>query len=404
MRGQFFTFIALKSFMAFSKDLVVGVVGAGTMGAGIAQVAAVAGHTTVLTDSNRTMLDKAKETLEKTFSKLVEKGKMASDEAKDVLSRIRFVEDINGFNGCGLVIEAIIEDIESKQSLFSKLEKIVNQNCVLATNTSSLSITSIASSCSQPERVIGVHFFNPAPLLPLVEIIGGVTTNVELIKDIQGLINTWGKTTVIVKDTPGFIVNRVARPFYGEAIRMYEEGIADFATIDGSMKEYGFKMGPFELMDLIGNDVNYMVTETVWRQMFFDPRYKPSLTQKRLFEAKHFGRKSGKGYYSYAEGTKIPEAKFDKALGDRIFMRIISMLINEAVDALYYNVASKEDLDLAMTKGVNYPKGLLKWCDEIGADKILKELEGLRELYSEERYRPSVLLKKMVEENTKFHV
>jgi 3-hydroxybutyryl-CoA dehydrogenase len=224
------------------------------------------------------------------------------------------------------------------------------------------------------------------------------------------LIDSFGKTTVVAKDTPGFIVNRVARPFYGEAIRIYEEqwkglppGEKGMSTIDWAMKEFGgFRMGPFELMDLIGNDINYTVTETVWKQFFYDSRYKPSLTQKRLFESGRFGKKVGQGYYNYSEGAVIPEPEKNTELGKQIFMRILSMLINEAADALYYNVASREDIDTAMTKGVNYPKGLLKWCDETGADKIHNILSSLKSVYSEERYRPSVLLQQMAENKTKF--
>jgi 3-hydroxybutyryl-CoA dehydrogenase len=390
--------------MAFSKDLVVGVVGSGTMGIGIAQVAATAGHKTIVTDANAAALSKSKDGLEKTFSKLIEKGKLSDADAKNILGRIQFTSRLDDFKDCGLIIEAIIEDAQAKQNLFMQLENIVANDCVLATNTSSLSVTSIASDCANPPRVIGIHFFNPAALMPLVEIVGGINTDAQLVKETKDLISNWGKTSVSANDTPGFIVNRVARPFYGEAIRIYEEGIADFATIDYAMKQHGFKMGPFELMDLIGNDINYTVTETVWKQMFYDARYKPSLTQKRLFEAKHFGKKTGRGYYNYAEGTAMPQPDTDKIVSEKIFSRIIAMLINEAADALYYNVASKEDLDLAMTKGVNYPKGLLKWCDEIGADIVLNTLNDLREHYSEERYRPSVLLKRMVKEKTSFHV
>jgi 3-hydroxybutyryl-CoA dehydrogenase len=252
------------------------------------------------------------------------------------------------------------------------------------------------------ERVIGIHFFNPAPLMPLVEIIPGISTKEGLAGEIKKLIESWKKMPVIAKDTPGFIVNRVARPFYGESIRIYEEGIADFATIDAAMKEIGgFKMGPFELMDLIGNDINYTVTETVWKQFYNDPKFKPSLTQKRLVEAKQFGKKSGRGYYDYSEGAKVVEPKKEKTLAEQIFMRVLVMLINEASDALYYGVATKEDIDLAMTKGVNYPKGLLKWADEIGIDKVLSALERLYTEYNEDRYRPSVLLKKMMKEGKK---
>ncbi len=383
--------------------LKIGVIGAGTMGSGIAQVAAAASHDTFLFDADPGMISKAKKGHAETMSKLVEKGKITRTEADKILSRIRYASSPGEFSECGLVIEAIVENLDIKQKLFNDIEKIVDKDCILATNTSSLSVTSIASVCNQPERVIGIHFFNPAPVMALVEIVKGIATDPAIERKTKEIIDGMGKTTVLAKDTPGFIVNRIARPFYGESIRIYEEGIADFATIDWAMKSYGFKMGPFELMDLIGNDINYTVTETVWSQFFFDARYKPSLTQKRLFEARRFGRKSGQGYYSYAAGIAAPAPKEDQALAEKIFMRVLSMLINEAADALYLGVASREDVDAAMTKGVNYPKGLLKWCDEIGADKILAVLTGLREEYSEERYRPSVLLKRLSKEKKKFY-
>jgi 3-hydroxybutyryl-CoA dehydrogenase len=232
--------------------------------------------------------------------------------------------------------------------------------------------------------------------MPLVEIIPGIATQINLAGDVKKLIDSWGKVTVIAKDTPGFIVNRVARPFYSEALRIYEEGIADIPTIDWAMKEFGgFKMGPFELMDLIGHDVNYVVTETVWKQFYFDPRFKPALSQKRLLEAGFLGRKSGRGFYNYAEGAVMPEPKKDDALWKLVFNRILAMLINEAADTLYYQIAGKEDIDLAMTKGVNYPKGLLKWADEIGSKNVLKTMQDLYDLYQEDRYRPSVGLKKI---------
>jgi len=386
--------------MSFEKINTVGIVGSGAMGSGIAQVAAQAGENVILFDSNAAALQKAKSNLDSTLKKLTEKGKVSADDAKNILGRIRFASMVNDFKNCNLIIEAIVEILEVKQKVFSDLEKIVSEKCVLASNTSSLSITSIASACTKPERVIGIHFFNPAPVLPLVEIIPGISTEKNLAGNVKTLIESWKKILVIAKDTPGFIVNRVARPFYGESIRVYEEGFADFATIDWAMKEIGgFKMGPFELMDLIGNDVNYTVTETVWKQFFHDPKYKPSLTQKRLFEAKQFGKKSGKGYYDYS--APMPEPKKDKTLGENIFWRVLVMLINEASDVLYYGVATKEDIDLAMTKGVNYPKGLLKWADEKGVENCLKKMEKLYVEYGEDRYRPSVQLKKMVREGKK---
>ena len=389
---------------------VIGIVGAGTMGCGIAQVAATSGHKTLLYDSNPLALKKASDDLARILNRLLEKEKITEEEFKAIIDRISFIEVLEILKPCNIIIEAIIEDAGIKQKLFRELEDIVNLDCILASNTSSLSITSIASSCLRPQRVIGLHFFNPVPLMPLVEIIPGICTDNFTLEKSKILISKWNKSVVLAKDTPGFIVNRIARPFYGESIRIFEERWCEIpgdevgiATIDWALKEFGgFKMGPFELMDLIGNDINYTVTETVWTQFFYDPRYKPSFTQKQLFEAKHFGRKSGKGYYSYHENAIQPQPLKDKDKGEKIFMRVLSMLINEAADALYYNVATKEDIDLAMTKGVNYPKGLLKWCDEVGAKKILNILTALRVDYSEDRYRPSVLLLQMAKNKIKF--
>ena len=382
----------------------IGIIGSGAMGAGIAQVAATAGHTVLVYDNSQAALEKAKSSLGSTLKKLVEKQKLAQDAADGISSRTQFVNSLDAFKNCSLIIEAIVENIEVKQKVFADLEGVVSDDCILASNTSSLSIASIASACKNAERVIGIHFFNPAPLMPLVEIIPGIVTDAAVTKRSRTLIDSWGKTTVLTKDTPGFIVNRVARSYYGESIRIYEEGIADFATIDWAMKHFGgFKMGPFELMDFIGNDINYKVTESVWTQLFYEARFKPSLTQKRLYEAKLYGRKTGRGYYSYAEGAVQPEPARNEEVGQYIFNRVISMLINEAVDAYYLKLATKEDLDLAMIKGVNYPKGLLQWADEIGLANVLNNLQILHNLYAEERYRPSLLMKLMVKDGKKFY-
>lgn len=378
----------------FTKNSIIGVIGSGAMGSGIAQVAATASHKVIVYDNNKDSLTKAESNLKSSLAKLVEKQKITSDTQQSILSNINFVSSLNELANCNLVIEAIIEKLEIKKSVFSELEKLVKEDCVLASNTSSLSITSIASSCNKSERVIGIHFFNPATLMPLVEIIPGIATATAITTACKNLIDTWGKTTVIAKDTPGFIVNRVARPFYSEALRIYEEGIADMPTIDWAMKEIGgFKMGPFELMDLIGHDVNYVVTETVWTQFYFDPKFKPALSQKRLLEAGFLGKKSGRGFYNYATDAKINEPIKDIELGKTIVRRILFMLINEAADTLYLKVASRDDIDMAMTKGVNYPKGLLKWADELGIPLIVKELTGLKDFYEEDRYRVSPLLK-----------
>ena len=380
----------------------VSIIGAGTMGCGIAQIAATKGHTVCLYDSFDGAIDNAKIKINKILNRLVEKERITVKEQNDITERIKFTNDIKNIKESKLVIEAIIEDLKLKQDIFNKIEEIVEKKCIIATNTSSLSIASIAGSCKNPERVIGIHFFNPAPLMPLVEIIPSIQSSDETINHAKSIIDSWQKITVLTKDTPGFIVNRVARPFYGEAIRIYEEGIADFSTIDWSMREIGgFRMGPFELMDYIGNDINYTVTETVFTAFYYDPRYKPSFTQKRMMEAGYLGRKSGKGFYDYSK--EIPEPIKDRDLAKKILWRILSMLINEAADALYLNIATKEDIDLAMTKGVNYPKGLLVWADEIGINSILNELERLKKLYGEDRYRPSPLLKIMIRDSKTFY-
>ncbi|MBC8474254.1 MAG: 3-hydroxybutyryl-CoA dehydrogenase [Cryomorphaceae bacterium] len=381
----------------------VSVIGAGTMGVGIAQIAATNGYEVCLFDAFDGAIKNAQQQLTNILNRLVEKEKITETKKIEILARINFSKDLKDIKGSGLVIEAIIEDLKIKQKLFSDIEKLVDENCIIASNTSSLSIASIGSACKKAERVIGIHFFNPAPLMPLVEIIPAVQTTEETLKNAKAMIDSWGKVTVVVKDTPGFIVNRVARPFYGESLRIYEEGIADFATIDWALKEIGgFKMGPFELMDYIGNDINYTVTETVFTSFYFDQRYKPSFTQKRMMEAGFLGRKSGRGYYDYSL-ENLPKANEDRELGKKILWRVLSMLINEAADALFLKIASREAIDLAMTKGVNYPKGLLAWADEIGINNVLKQLEDLQKEYGEDRYRPSPLLKNMVKENKTFY-
>lgn len=388
----------------FNSKSIIGIIGSGAMGSGIAQVAATFGHKVLIFDSNASALQKAKENLAVGLNKLVEKQKINEDKKNSIISNTNYCNSLNELASCDLIIEAIVEKLEIKQQVFAELEKLVKNECILASNTSSLSITSIASAVSRPQNVIGIHFFNPATLMPLVEIIPGIATSKEIVTPIKQLIDSWGKVTVITKDTPGFIVNRVARPFYSEALRIADEQIADFATIDWAMKEIGgFKMGPFELMDLIGHDVNYVVTETVWQQFYFDPRFKPSLTQKRLLEAKFLGKKSGRGFYDYSPGTDLPLPKKDEKLGRQIFSRIICMLINEAADTLYLGIASREDIDLAMTKGVNYPKGLLKWADEIGVKNVAKQLMDLYQTYEEDRYRTSILLKQLVVNNRGFY-
>ncbi len=385
------------------QQMTIGIIGSGAMGAGIAQVVATAGHPVRLLDQNAAALDKAQASIAASLRKLAEKGKLTPEAADAALARLHPTAAIADFADCGLVIEAIVEDLAVKQQVFKQVEGIVSVDCVLASNTSSLSITSIAAACQRPERFVGIHFFNPAPLMQLVEVVAAVQTRAGLAEEIKVLVATWGKRPVLTQDTPGFIVNRVARPFYSESIRILEEGIADIATIDWALTELGgFRMGPFALMDFIGHDVNYRVTESVFTAFFFDPRYRPSFTQRRLYEAGYYGRKAGRGFYDYAAGATPPEPTRDAELGQRIVQRVLAMLINEAADALYLRVAARADLELAMTTGVNYPKGLLAWADELGPAQVLATLDALYHEYHEDRYRASPLLRGLVRDHQTF--
>ncbi|RQO31771.1 3-hydroxybutyryl-CoA dehydrogenase [Taibaiella sp. KBW10] len=379
----------------------IGIIGSGAMGNGIAQVAAMAGHKVVVYDNNTAALDKAKAATEKALQKLAEKGKIT--DAAELFARYTYVNNLEELKDSGLVIEAIIEQLDIKKSVFAQLETIVSEACILASNTSSLSIASIAAACKKADRVIGIHFFNPAPVMALVEIIPAIQTREGLAQEIKELMLAWKKVPVLTKDTPGFIVNRVARPFYGEAIRIMEEGLAGKEDIDLALTQLGgFKMGPFTLTDYIGHDVNYVVTETVFQSFYYDPKYRPAFAQKRLLEAGWLGRKSGKGFYNYENGEPVLTTALNEVEQKTIVERILFMLINEAVEALYLNIASAADLDLAMTKGVNYPKGLLQWCDELGADYVLAGMDALYKTYHDDRYRASALLRKYGTEKRKF--
>ncbi len=372
----------------------IGVLGGGAMGAGIAQVAAQAGHQVVLVDIQEEQLSKAMDNLKKGLNKLVEKGKFTQEQSHQIVESIQTSTSTNAFAGCGLIIEAIVEKLEVKQSVFQQLDALLDESVILATNTSSLSVTAIASVCQHPERVIGLHFFNPATIMPLVEIIPAIQTAENLPQQLKDMMISWKKVPVVAKDWPGFIVNRVARPYYSEALRIYDEGLASQPEIDAAMRQAGFKMGPFELMDLIGHDVNYTVTESVFASFYFDPRFKPSITQKKLLEARWLGRKTGRGFYTYPDGCPDVELNDNKAR--EIQNRILCMLINEACDAHYLGLASEDDIDLAMTKGVNYPKGLFLWGKEWGFEKVNETLQSLMSQYQDDRYRSSNGLKNRI--------
>ena len=403
----------------FTPQSLVGVVGAGAMGRGIAQVAAAAGHPVVLADARPGAAADGRAAIAADLAKLVERGKMDAARREGILTLITSVDDpperhahldsrpplvnIESFAHCDLIIEAIVEDLAVKRDLFRRLSHAVAPETVLATNTSSLSIASIAADAADASRVIGLHFFNPPPVLPLVEVVPWSGTSPAAADACVALMTAWGKTPVRCTDTPGFIVNRVARPFYGEALRIADEALADYATIDWAMKDIGgFRMGPFELMDFIGNDVNFAVTQSVYESFFHEARFRPSLTQQRLVAAGWLGRKTKRGFFDYRDGAPTAEPTRDPSLGASIVERIRAMLINEAVDALRLRVASAEAIDLAMQRGVNYPKGLLAWCDELGAARVLETMESLYAEYREERYRPSPLLRRAAQDDTKF--
>ncbi|MEV6793721.1 3-hydroxyacyl-CoA dehydrogenase [Streptomyces sp. NPDC051320] len=292
---------------AVASHRIVAVVGTGTMGQGIAQVALVAGHPVLLHDTVPDRAEQAVGAITARLDRLVEKGRLTAAERDTACGRLAAVADLAELADAALVIEAIVERLPVKQELFAALERLVAEDCLLATNTSSLSVTAIASVLKHPGRFLGLHFFNPAPLLPLVEVVSGFATDEPSAARARATAKAWGKTPVRCTDTPGFIVNRIARPFYAEAFAVYEERGADPATIDAVLRESGgFRMGPFELTDLIGQDVNEAVTHSVWESFFQDPKFRPSLAQRRLVESGLHGRKSGRGWYAYGEGATRP--------------------------------------------------------------------------------------------------
>ena len=288
-------------------SVVVGVVGAGTMGAGIAEVAARAGHRVRLLDAAEGAAERGIAGIAERLERDLSKGRLSRPEADSTLERLAAVSDVDGLAGCGLVVEAVAENLTVKRALLAALQDVVGSGAVLATNTSSLSVTAVAAGLRDPSRVVGLHFFNPAPRMRLVEVVHGEDTDPSVVEAAVDLVTSWGKTPVRCRSTPGFIVNRVARPFYGEAQRLVEEQAAPPAVIDRVLRETGgFPMGPFELTDLVGQDVNLAVSRSVWEQTFHDPRYAPTVFQQRLVDAGRLGRKSGRGVYTYAVDPAKP--------------------------------------------------------------------------------------------------
>ncbi|MGC4008105.1 MAG: 3-hydroxyacyl-CoA dehydrogenase PaaC [Pseudomonas sp.] len=494
---------------ALSKDAKVAVIGAGAMGAGIAQVAAQAGHPVKLYDNRPGAAAQAIDGIDRQLGRLVEKGKLDAATRSAIIARLQPVETIEALADSKLVIEAIVENLEVKRSLFQQLEALCAEDCILASNTSSLSITSLAAGLKRPQQVVGMHFFNPAPLMALVEVVSGLATDPALADSLYATSLAWGKKPVHTRSTPGFIVNRVARPFYAESLRLLQEGAADCATLDALMRDAGgFRMGAFELTDLIGHDVNYAVTCSVFAAYYGDFRFQPSLIQKELVDAGRLGRKSGRGFYDYAEDAERPQPaslssttnistcvlegdlgvaqplvqRFKEAgieitqragngllrVGDAVIalsdgrlasqrakedglrnlvlidlaldyskasrlgiscsadttpealdqavallakagiaasrlsdspglavLRTVAMLANEGADAVLQGVGSAGDIDLAMRAGVNYPQGPLAWAEQIGIGNVLRVLDNLQAAYGEDRYRPSLLLRRL---------
>ncbi|HEX8602938.1 MAG TPA: 3-hydroxyacyl-CoA dehydrogenase PaaH [Pseudoduganella sp.] len=502
------------------KHSIIAVVGSGAMGAGIAQVAAAAGYTVRLYDARPEALDKALDDIAGTFGKLAAKGRMSDADAAAARGRLHAAASLDGLADAALVIEAIVEDLDAKRALFAALEGLVADDAILATNTSSISVTAIAAPLRRPERLVGMHFFNPVPLMALVEVVSGLATDAAAAQAVQDTALAWGKIPVHAKSTPGFIVNRVARPYYAEAWRLLNEGAADTATLDAVMREAGgFRMGPFELMDLIGHDVNYAVTRSVFDAYFGDPRFTPSVLQREMVDAGFLGRKAGRGFYRYADNavpvqarqepncprpeyvgysleagagstptapmlarfeahgmhvtrrtsaeghqhgeapafhcngaaiyltdgrtatararanghddtvvfdlvldaasaTRIAVARADQC-GEAAYqaavalfqsagftvtrlddvpglavMRTVAMLANEAADTVHQGVCSAAAVDMAMQKGVNYPRGPLAWADALGPGHIVTVLDNLAAAYGEDRYRVSPLLRR----------
>jgi 3-hydroxybutyryl-CoA dehydrogenase len=383
---------------------LIGIVGCGTMGSGIAQAAVSNGERVLLFDAQNGLAATAIDKISSNIRILIQKKKLREDAGHNLDQRLIVADKISGLQECSLVLEAAIEDLETKRTIAGTIEECVDRDCIIGTNTSSLSITAIASRLKHPTRLLGIHFFNPAPVMRLVEVVRGLVTADSAVERVCDRMHRWSKLPIVVKDTPGFVVNRVARPFYGEALRMVEEGLADVSTIDWAMKEVGgFKMGPFELMDLIGNDVNYAVTESMFRSMYNDPRYLPSMLQRRLVDAGWLGQKSGKGFYDYAPGAVASAPKKDQSLGDHILNRILAMIINEAAELVRLSIAAARDVDVAMKEAMRYPRGPLEWADHIGLDKIAETLTKLYEEYHEDRYRLSPLLKKIAKERKLFY-
>lgn len=393
----------------------VGIIGAGTMGAGITQIAAQSGWVVRLMDANADVVAKAQAGIARNFDRLVEKGKLSAEQRTAALARVQRAGQAADFAECDLVIEAVIEKLDVKVQTLAAAGAAATR-AILASNTSSLSIAEIGRGIGAPARTLGMHFFNPVPLLPLVEVIAGPETDAALVQRVCEIAAAWGKTPVQAKDTPGFIVNRVARGFYLEALRQLGEGVAGVDEIDRIIKSLGgFRMGPFELMDLIGIDVNYTVSCSVYEQFKNPARLAPHEIQRQLVEQGHLGRKTGRGYYSYAHEPPVPATvvqrrtfEYPQELYEAVrrfcdgatptkgsltelyvFARILGTVINEAALAADDGIAAPADIDTAMKLATNYPQGPLEWANKIGRHTCASLLRRLNETVRDNRFAPA---------------
>jgi len=377
----------------------IGVAGAGTMGAGIAQLACLAGFETLLHDPDRAALERGGEKLRAGLEREAERGRREAREVERATARLTAVPSPDGLAPCRLVIEAAPEDLGLKRGLFARLESVCATDTVLATNTSSLPVTEVAAEAKRPERICGMHFFNPPTRMKLVELVAGAATGEPVLIDAAAVAERMGRTVIRCTDSPGFIVNRCNRPFALESLRILEAGIATPAEIDEAIRELGgYPMGPFELIDLIGVDVNLEVARSFFRQRP-EPRWQPSPLQEEMVADGRLGRKAGRGFYEYDDRgrpTGPTTSELDPALAKQVLERVVAQLVNEACFAVEEGVAAPAEIDAAMRLGLNHPRGPFEWARELGAERAEEILDALR-AGDDQRYRVAPHLRRLAD-------